>query len=90
MALFLIERNFAEEQIVDPDSEFSARAKRVNDEIGIRWIYSYLSADKRKTYCLYEANDPEAIREAARRLGVPADTIIEVDAPVGPRVAAGS
>jgi hypothetical protein len=32
----------------------------------------------RKSYCLYEAPDAEAIREAARRLNIPADTIIEI------------
>jgi hypothetical protein len=37
-----------------------------------------LSADKKKTYCLYEAPSPEAIREAARRAGLPADVIVEV------------
>ena len=42
-------------------------------------MYSFLSADKKKTYCLYEAPNPEAIREAAARLGIPADVIVEVD-----------
>ena len=37
------------------------------------------SADKRKTYCLYEAPSEEAIREAARRNGIPADAIVAVD-----------
>jgi hypothetical protein len=41
-------------------------------------LISFLTADKRKTYCLYEANNMEAIREAARRAHVPADEIIEV------------
>jgi hypothetical protein len=34
----------------------------------------------KKTYCLYEAPNPEAIREAARRLNIPADVIIELGA----------
>jgi len=42
-----------------------ATIKQVNDEIGIQWLFSFLSADKRKTYCLYEAPNPEAIRAAA-------------------------
>ena len=37
------------------------------------------SADKRKTYCLYEAERAEAIRNAARRNDIPADVIIQVD-----------
>ena len=35
-------------------------------------------ADKRKSYCIYEAPSPEALREAARRLDIPADVIMEV------------
>jgi Nickel responsive protein SCO4226-like len=80
--LFLIERNFAE--LVQTDPETNALVKEVNDEMGIQWLFSFLSADKRKTYCLYEAPDPEAIRAAARRLGVPADTIVEIGGEVGP------
>ncbi len=52
--------------------------REINDEIGIQWLYSFLSADKRKTYCLYEAPNAESIRIAARRLDIPADAIIPV------------
>ena len=86
MPLFLIERNFAE--IVETDPDLEATIKQVNDEIGIQWLFSFLSADKRKTYCLDEAPNPEAIRAAARRLGVPADTIVEVGSEIGPLAAA--
>jgi len=76
MPLFLIERNFAEDLVVsDADA---AHVRQINDEIGIQWLYSFLSADKRKTYCLYEAPNAEAIRIAARRLDIPADAIIPV------------
>jgi hypothetical protein len=76
MPLFLIERNFAEEVALDPEQ--AARIRAVNDEIGVQWLYSFLSADKRKTYCLYEAPNADAIRAAATRLNLPADTIVEV------------
>ena len=76
MPLFLIERNFAEEVAVDDAA--AAQIRQINDEIGIQWLYSFLSADKRKTYCLYEAPNAEAIRIAAGRLNVPADVIIPV------------
>ena len=51
----------------------------VNDAVGIRWLYSFLSADRKKTYCLYEAPNPEALIEAATRLGIPADVIVPVE-----------
>ena len=85
MPLFLIERNFAE--AVEADPETMATIKQVNDEIGIQWLFSFLSAHKRKTYCLYEAPNPDAIRAAAQRLGVPADTIVEIGAELGPYAA---
>ena len=76
MALFVIERNFAEQ--LDPETLDRAGIKAVNDDVGIQWLYSFLSADKKKTYCLYEAPNVETIRAAARRANLPADAIIEV------------
>ena len=76
MPLFLIERDFAEKLQADPESV--GRTLDVNKEVGVHWLFSFLSADKRKTYCLYEAPSTEAIREAARRLNIPADVIMEV------------
>jgi hypothetical protein len=77
MPRFIIERQFAERLEVTKDA--AANVQLVNDEVGVKWIFSFLSADKRKTYCLYEAESAEAIREAARRANLPADSIIEVD-----------
>lgn len=76
MPLFLIERNFAEKLELNADGVVAV--SKINGEIGVNWLFSFLSADKRKTYCLYEAKDPDAIREAARRANLPADVIVEV------------
>lgn len=81
MPLYLIERNFAEK--LDLNAEGIAAVTKINGEIGVNWLFSFLSADKRKSYCLYEAKDPEAIREAARRANVPADVIVEVSQAFG-------
>jgi hypothetical protein len=76
MPLFLIERNFA--QALNPTAADIKAVGEVNAQAGVKWLYSFLSADKRKTYCLYEAETAEAIREAARIAGLPADVIIEL------------
>jgi hypothetical protein len=76
MALFIIERNFAEQ--LNPSADDLKALGEVNADVGVQWLYSFLSADKRKTYCLYEAESADAIREAARRAGLPADVVIEV------------
>ena len=82
MPRFLIERNFAEELEVTKDGV--DRIQRINDEAGVKWLFSFLSADKKKTYCLYEAPSAEAIRQAAKRANVPADVIIEVTRELSP------
>ncbi len=76
MPLFLIERNFAEQ--LELTKEAAAAVKLINDEVGVNWLFSFLSADKKKTYCLYEGATAEAVREAARRAKIPADSVIEV------------
>jgi hypothetical protein len=76
MPLYMIERAFAED--VDLVAEDVHAVDEINADEGVRWIFSFLSADKRQTYCLYEAPSPEAIVAAAGRAGLPADAIVEV------------
>jgi hypothetical protein len=76
MPIYLIERSFAER--IEDAREVADEINRINMEEGVQWLISFLSADKKKTYCLYEAPNKEAILAAARRAGLPADVIIEV------------
>ena len=76
MPVFMVERQFADQLEAAPGA--FDEINRVNDDAGVRWLSSFLSADKRKTYCLYEALDPEQLREAARRANIPADAIVEL------------
>ena len=45
---------------------------------GVTWVHSYVSADKTRTFCVYDAPDPEAIRSVAQKNNVPVDAIHEV------------
>jgi hypothetical protein len=76
MPRFVIERTFAEQLEVNADA--ASAIQRINDDAGVQWIFSFLSADKKRSYCLYEAPSAEAIREAARRANLPADAVVEV------------
>jgi len=76
MPLFLIERQFAEE--LEIGAAGVANIQQVNADVGVNWVFSFLSADRKKTYCLYEAPSAEAIRQAARLASLPADVVIEV------------
>ena len=81
MPAFLIERRYADE--LEASAEVVDGINRVNDEEGVKWLYSFLSADNRKTFCLYEAPSAEAIRRAAVRAGLPADVVVEVQGRIG-------
>jgi hypothetical protein len=76
MAFFVIERRFAEE--LDLTTEGAEEINLINGEEGVRWLYSFLTLDRRKSYCLYEAPSADAIRRAADRAGIPADVVMEL------------
>ena len=76
MPLYVIERTFAEQ--LDLTSDDVRLIEEINADEGVRWLFSFLSADRRRTYCLYEAPSPDAIVAAAQRANVPADAVVEV------------
>jgi uncharacterized protein DUF4242 len=76
MPIYMVERGYDED--LEPTPEAAARVNEVNAEEGVTWLYSFLSADRRRTYCLYEGPSPDHIRRAAERAGLPADLIVEV------------
>ena len=77
MPLYVIERRYAEE--LELSSEGVRQLEDINADEGVHWLFSFLTADKRQTYCLYEAPSPDEIMAAARRANLPADVIVEVD-----------
>ena len=76
MPLFIIERNFAEQLELSNDDV--KLIEEINADEGVRWLFSFLSADRRRSYCLYEAPSPDEIMAAARKANVPVDEIVEV------------
>jgi hypothetical protein len=49
-----------------------------NAKEGVTWVHSYVSADKRTTFCVYDAPTPEAVRRTAARDDLPVDQITQV------------
>lgn len=49
-----------------------------NAKDGVTWVHSYVTSDKTKTFCVYDAPSPDAVRSAAQRNGLPVDSITEV------------
>ena len=84
MPRYIIERNVG----TLTQEELDAAAKRsleVIEELeGVVWIKSYISESEGKIYCEYDAPNPEAIMEHARRAGLPADKISEVKLEISP------
>ena len=84
MPRYIIERNVGD---IDYD-EFNEASRRsvevLNTMEGIIWIKSYVSDAAGKVFCEYEAPSPEAIREHARRVGLPVDNICEIKMEINP------
>jgi hypothetical protein len=76
MPVFMIERRYAE--LMEPTAEGAAEINEINADEDVRWLMSFLSADQRKSYCLYEADSADALVRAAERAGLPADVITEL------------
>ncbi len=51
---------------------------QLNTEAGVTWLHSYVSADEKTTFCVYEAPSPEALRRASARNGLPIGRITRV------------
>ncbi len=81
MARYVVERTFPEGLAIPMTSEGAATCLGVverNGEVGVTWVHSYVSDDKKTSFCVYDGPDPEAIRRAAERNGLPVDRITRV------------
>ena len=77
MPLYVIERKYADQLELSSDGVKALEA--INADEGVRWLFSFLTADRLQSYCLYEAPSPDELIAAARRAGIPADVIVEVN-----------
>lgn len=81
MPRYLVQRTFPDGLRIPVTEAGAAAALGVvgkNAEVGVTWVHSYVSDDKQTTFCVYDGPDPEAIRRAAERNGLPVDRITEV------------
>ena len=81
MPRYLVERSFPDGLQLPATAEGAEAATGViarNAERGVTWVHSYVTPDKRKTFCIYDAPDEAAIRDSATANGVPVDAIHEV------------
>ena len=81
MPRYVVERDFPAEFRVPMDERGAMTCLAftdVNRVEDVFWLHSYVSTDKKKTFCICEAPSPEAIRRAANRNKLPLTRITEV------------
>ena len=81
MKRFMIERSFPQGLSVPMNDEgrrTCASVVAVNADSDVTWVHSYVSPDRKKTFCVYDGPSPDAIRKVAERNGLPVNRITEV------------
>ncbi len=81
MPRYVVERTFPDGLSIPADAEGARICLAVvdrNSDEGVTWVHSYVSDDRRKTFCVYDGPSPEAIRKTALRNDLPVDRITQV------------
>ena len=81
MPRYLVERTFPDGLQIPIDNAGAAACLEVvgrNSERGVTWLHSYVTDDHGRSFCVYEAPTPEAIRATASANSLPVDRITEV------------
>jgi len=81
MARYMVERTFPDGLEIPMTDDGVTTCLGVvdhNAEVGVTWVHSYVTDDKKKTFCIYDGPDPESIRRAAERNKLPIDSITRV------------
>ncbi len=81
MPRYMVERTFPDGLHIPADKQGAEALRGVverNAGEGVTWVHSYVTPDKTRTFCVYDAPSPDAIRKTAELNGVPVDAIHEV------------
>lgn len=82
MPRYLVERSFPQGLDIPINAEGRKAMDGVignNAEHGVTWIHSYVNPERTQTFCIYDAPSPESIRRVAERIGLPVNTITQVN-----------
>jgi hypothetical protein len=75
---YLIERTFPAGALDTLDAAAKARINATNARFDVHWLSSYATADKTRTFCIYEGPSETAVRSAASANNIPVDSVTEV------------
>lgn len=84
MRRYIIEREVGEINLEDLPAVGRKSNEVLAEMEGVVWIRSYISQAEGKIYCEYEAPNPEAVYEHARRAGLPANKVSEITMEIDP------
>jgi hypothetical protein len=82
MPRFLVERTFPDGFALSASEEGAQVCLIIvgnNALDGVTWVHSYVTSDRRRMYCIYDAPTPEAIQRAAQRSNLPVDSITPIN-----------
>lgn len=81
MPRYLVERSFEDGLLIpatDQGADVCGMVVSRNVDLDVTWLHSYVSDDKRASFCIYDGPNPESIRKAAERNGLPVTRITKV------------
>ena len=81
MPRYMVERHFPDGLNIPVNADGAGALGGVvarNAEDGVSWVHSYVTTDKQRTFCIYDAPSPDAIRKVAEKNGLPVGAISEV------------
>jgi hypothetical protein len=77
----MVERSFPAGFALPVNDDGAAAVRKIvsiNATEAVTWVHSYVSADETRTFCIYDAPGPQAIRDVACRNELPVGEIVEV------------
>jgi hypothetical protein len=81
MPRYVVQRSFPDGlqiRLSDGGAEVCQAVIEQNAQQGVTWLSSYVSEDKTRSFCVYDAPTPESIRRTAACNQLPVDQITQV------------
>ena len=81
MPRYVVERGFPDGLNIPVNNDGAGICSAVvsrNAEGQVTWVQSFVSVDRKQTFCIYDAPSPDAIRQAAGKSALPVGKITEV------------
>lgn len=82
---YMIQRTFPAGALDGVNAQVKKSVNDNNAELGVTWEHSYVSADRTRTFCVYSGPSEAAVRDAAKKNGLPLDSVVEIPGTLYPQ-----